>query len=325
MAPKSLDFYSINKAPQRRLNKIKNGVGVVTIPVDFLLVGGGGGTGTGSSGAGAGGLVYSTTNLTSDNGYVVTIGEGGPGQTPDTDNRGFNGENSVFDSIIAYGGGGSATYSGTAIPATAGKPGGSGGGEGYIRGSGAGDAVYPGSSYISATRQGYPGGDGDNGASNASGCGGGGGAGGAGGTGNSSAGGNGGIGLQYSELATATGTGDGGYYAGGGGGMRHNGLGGLGGLGGGGDANQTLLGNATSGQANTGGGGGGASGGTNGAGGSGVLIIKYANHYPDLLMIDSSHACNSQSAGVTTAPPPITSVAGYKIYCFKAGSGLIIW
>ena len=73
----------------------------------------------------------------------------------------------------------------------------------------------------------------------------------------------------YSVWATATNSGDSGYYAGGGAGG-----GGtasvLGGAGGGGNANNGP------GDANTGGGGGGNKNSTLGAGGSGIVIIRHA-------------------------------------------------
>ena len=86
----------------------------------------------------------------------------------------------------------------------------------------------------------------------------------------------GGIGLDYSTWATATSSGDSGYYAGGGGGAGRTNGGVAGGTGGGG-AGGTNTG--TNGTANTGGGGGGTAptSGTNtpGAGGSGIVIVRY--------------------------------------------------
>lgn len=99
----------------------------------------------------------------------------------------------------------------------------------------------------------------------------------------------GGNGLNtWSAWASATGTGDSGYYAGGGaGGYEYNGsmsrtAGGLGGggMGGAGTSNPNY--NATDGAPNTGGGGGGCGGqsgvigGESRKGGSGIVIIKYA-------------------------------------------------
>ncbi len=86
----------------------------------------------------------------------------------------------------------------------------------------------------------------------------------------------GGIGLDYSTWATATSSGDSGYFAGGGGGAGRTNGGAAGGTGGGG-AGGTNTG--TDGTTNTGGGGGGTAptSGTNtpGAGGSGIVIVRY--------------------------------------------------
>ena len=84
------------------------------------------------------------------------------------------------------------------------------------------------------------------------------------------------MGLDYSTWATATSTGDGGYYAGGGGGSGYNNIGqaSAGGAGGGGDGTYNT--NPAASPANTGGGGaGGPATRISGAGGSGIVIIRY--------------------------------------------------
>jgi hypothetical protein len=101
-----------------------------------------------------------------------------------------------------------------------------------------------------------------------------------------------------------------------------------GGIGGGGSGGGTGgVQNGVAGQPNTGAGGGGGSGfgGRGGNGGLGVVIISYPDNFPNLITIHSSHVCNGQAAGGTTAPSPSTARAGYKTYTFTAGSGNISW
>jgi hypothetical protein len=226
--------------------------------VEVLVVGGGGGGGGGTGGGGgAGGLIYTNLTLIVSN-YNVTVGVGGAGGNQ-TVGRGYNGSNSIFGSILAYGGGGGGANYGTKPPV----PGGSGGGGSEGNAGAAG-----------TNGQGYAGGNSGSWVSPYS-CGGGGGAGSAGSNGVSSAtGGPGGKGVQNSISGVTT------WYAGGGGGGFHDtynpgAAGGLGGGGTGGGSSAT----GTCGQANTGGGGGG--GGHNqgenaGAGGSGIVIVRYA-------------------------------------------------
>ena len=71
-----------------------------------------------------------------------------------------------------------------------------------------------------------------------------------------------------------------------------------------------------SGTANTGGGGGGGyenNNGNAGSGGSGIVIIKYADTYPDLTSI---------GGGLTYTK---TTSGGKTIYKFTAGTGNISW
>jgi hypothetical protein len=239
---------------------------------DYLVVAGGGGGGTplaGGGGAGGlrstvtatggGGSLESALSLSANTGYTVTIGGGGAVNA--------NGSNSVFSTITSTGGGRGGYYN-AFTGATGGSGGGGGGGDGTVAG-GSGTA-----------NQGYAGGSGNDGApSYTTRVGGGGG--GAGATGSngvaSVSGGNGGAGVLISTLATPTGTGVSGYYAGGGGGsVQASGTAGSGGAGGGGAGGANVYG--TSGTANTGGGAGGTGqpSGTASNGGSGLVIVRYA-------------------------------------------------
>jgi len=227
---------------------------------EVLVVAGGGATGAEiSGGGGAGGLVYaSAQSFTSGTGYSAIVGAGG-GNTKVYATVGNNGNNSSFASgTIAIGGGGGG---GAGINGAAGGSGGGGSAVGQPGGAGTG-------------------GQGNTGGNGASGYGGGGGGAGAAGTngGTNSRGGDGGIGVStYSAWASATGTGDNGYYAGGGGGSPWNGVsannfGGVGGAGGGGKGGGDTF--ATSGLRFTGGGGGGQNGPAT-SGGSGIVIVRY--------------------------------------------------
>ena len=132
--------------------------------LNYLVVGGGGagGDSTGlerGGGGGAGGLLNDTFTAYNANTYTITIGAGG---TAVNGGSGNNGNNSVLSNggtniITAYGGGGGGYSS------VNGNNGASGGGGGYGSNSSGnhlgGKGVYPGSTYISAPRQGYDGGD----------------------------------------------------------------------------------------------------------------------------------------------------------------------
>ena len=222
--------------------------------VEVLVVAGGGG-GTGVGGGGAGGLVYNAAYAVTAGAITVTVGNGGAVNT--------NGNNSVFGSITALGGGSGGGW------AINGYNGGSGGGGGH------------GSTTIGGTKtQGNSGGGtgfGYNGGGNGGFLGsypggGGGGAGGAGGTAASgTAAGNGGAGKAYSISGTSK------YYAGGGGSGLANGSGtaGTGGSGvGGNGATKTVASTAPA--VNTGsGGGGGADSQPGTAGAKGIVIVRY--------------------------------------------------
>jgi len=224
--------------------------------VDALVIaGGGGGGGDNGGGGGAGGYLYTAEHSVSATAYSITVGDGGAGAGG---SDAVNGQNSVFSSLTATGGG----FGGTNNKTHAGASGGSGGGGGGGTTGGGGSGT---------AGQGYAGGSSGGNTSPKSG-GGGGGAGAVGSPGPST--GTGGIGSNaQSAWATITSSGDSGYYAGGAGagheGAGADNVGGTGGGGAGGGPSDT----GVAGTANTGGGGGGA--GSGGAGGSGIVIIRY--------------------------------------------------
>jgi len=263
--------------------------------VDYLVVAGGAGGATGSGGGGAGGYresvpspaAWTASPLANPGGalpvtaqgYPVTVGAGGAASTTSPTNRfAHKGNNSIFSSITATGGGGLTSdcevtpTNGAGKEARPGSPGGSGGGAGLSDGST--QTGGSGNTPPVSPPQGNDGGDGGNpGAS-----GGGGGAGAAGGNGgptyNSNAG-PGGNGTTSSINGTPTTRAGGG----GGGGWMDTVSPAPGGTGGGGAGAGPSSNSAGSGTANTGGGGGGdslgASSGGGGAGGSGIVIIRY--------------------------------------------------
>jgi hypothetical protein len=268
--------------------------------VDVLVVAGGGaGTVQHSGGGGAGGLIFMPGYPVTPGGTVtVTVGCGGTGQpagngTPVTSAQ--DGQDSVFGTLTAKGGGGGGAYGGS--PGAA-REGGSGGGAG----SSPGGARICGAGALQPTQ---PGNSGAYGFGNAGGQsalpsnapiyagGGGGGAGSAGSQGSNSPsptgfGGPGGDGRAYTIADGTTPV----YYAGGGGGGAHGDCtpncavaGGIGGQGGGGNGNARPHNNTNAalktgqpGQANKGGGGGPnaaydvAPGPT---GGKGIVIVRY--------------------------------------------------
>ena len=279
--------------------------------VEYLVVAGGGGGGSAfAGGGGAGGLLTASGFAVAANtALTVTIGAGGTGALLGSYPSGPNGTqgvSSVFSSISTMGGGPGATYA-----ANSGGNGGSGGGATPTQ-SVFGKGVYPGSTYLSQTRQGY-----DGGSSLASGgsgedyrAGGGGGAGGAGVTAISGQSGAGGVGLQLSISGTAT------YYAGGGGGgagaagaYANPGAGGLGGGGAGGYGSGGASTSGVAGSPNTGGGAGGRNHtGQAENGGSGIVIIRYADIYAP--------------APATTGSPVITVAGGYRVYTWTSSGSV---
>jgi hypothetical protein len=261
------------------------------VPVESLVIaGGGGGAAWVGAGGGAGGLIYTAqSKLFYTTQYAITVGAGGNRTSSYTGGftNGTNGVNSTFNNLTAIGGGVGGGYGGGfgGITYYNGSNGGSGGG---ATNDGAGLGSTPGSGTQPSSASG---GYGNNGGTGVGGDGAGAGGGGAGGVGGSalSAGraGNGGIGLNtWSAWATATSSGDSGYFAGGGGGGGDSSAG-TAGAGGGGAGSMANAGVAGSGTSNTGGGGGGArnSGGPSanqgGIGGSGIVILRYPDTYPD--------------------------------------------
>jgi len=255
--------------------------------VDVLVVAGGGAGGTHhGAGGGAGGLIFRPGFPVTPGGTVsVTVGCGGgqPNNFPAPDNQngqtGAPGQDSVFGTLTAKGGGGG----GDASP-----------GEGLSGGSGGGGSAAAPAAGGPATQPTQPGDSGTYGFGNAGGAGGpagpthystggGGGAGAGGGVGgaiSANTAGNGGIGKAYTIADGTTSV----YYAGGGGGAYHptGGVAGTGGQGGGGSGGVSQQDNfpVRQGAANTGGGGGGADRGpgpigAGGAGGKGIVIVKY--------------------------------------------------
>ena len=226
----------------------------------LVVAGGGGGT---HGGGGAGGYLYNTSKSITSGSYSVTVGLGGnPGMVglSGADPIGTNGGNSVFNDMIAIGGGyGGDTCNSGHYPTAGGSGGGQGG---CFAVKAAGAAGTPG--------QGFLGGYNDGGTSAPYASGGGGGAsimGGNASDASHSGGGGNGILVNINGIPT--------YYAGGGGGGDYQGGGGwgVGGLGGGANGSDTTGNNGTNG---LGGGGGGAQQTYYGGyGGSGVVIISF--------------------------------------------------
>ena len=249
--------------------------------VDVLVVGGGGAGGHNGTnndiaggGGGAGGLVYQTNyRIDSSTGITVTVGNGGTGApTAGGSTIPTNGQDSIFGSVTAIGGGKGGGYVTSPSAYYAASTGGSGGGGIYSTNAGGNGTSLQGFGGGSGTSISSPG---------AYAAGGGGGAGAVGVDANTSTGkgGDGGVGLQYDITGIPT------HYAGGGGGGSGFQIAGktpgTGGLGGGGTGSATGIG--TAGTANTGGGGGGSGnvsgppypGAASANGGSGIVVIRY--------------------------------------------------
>jgi hypothetical protein len=236
----------------------------IVLSCDVLQVAGGGGAGPDASsgqgaGGGAGGIFYATSQSVASSPVTITVGAGGVGKSANSGVRGDNGSNSTFGALTAAIGGGGGGPGQSTLGGASGGSGGGGGGGSTSTGAG-GSSTQTGTG---GTGYGNAGGAGVSSA-----AGGGGGSGAAGGNGSGSVGGTGGIGLNtWSSWASATGTGDSGYFASGGNGWSTAASRPLGG----GGPSSTVVATA-SGYANTGGGGGGFAGN----GGSGIVIVRYA-------------------------------------------------
>lgn len=232
--------------------------------VEYLVVAGGGG---GASGGGGGGGVTTGILLLTPGNKTVTVGLGGNGVAHNA--TGNNGQDSLFDSIVALGGG----RGGKIDTQSDAGSGGSGGG------GGASSTLFP-SGGLGAFMQGYSGGTTGIKTSPFPSAGGGG----RGAVGNgppsASQSGAGGVGTELNISGSSV------YYAGGGGGGlpdAGSGSPGAGGTGGGGAGGNN--GSAVSGTANTGGGGGGTGAlGVGGTGGSGIVIVRYLTNLKTSLL-----------------------------------------
>ena len=247
--------------------------------VDYLVVAGGGGGSAG--GGGAGGLLQGISNVTTGTSLTVTVGAGGSAGTS-ASAIGTNGQNSVFGSITATGGGtGGIYYGGYTAP----NSGGSGGGSYYSNGVLGAQGVFGqgnrGGGQFNSGGSGYAGGGG---------------------------GGAGTVGLNSSGASTNNGAGNGGAgiasvisgtvttYAGGGGSGADAGSNPTGGVGGGGTGYISNVG-GSSGTPNTGGGGGGNGNGTAGTGGSGIVIISYPDTYNAPTALTGTYTASTSGSG----------------------------
>ena len=234
-----------------------------TTAVDVLVVAGGGSGGSDNGGGGgAGGLIY-RPGFTVTPGATLTVTVGNGATTPGADNYSpVSGQDSVFGTLTAKGGGGGGVGDGA--------DGGSGGGGGGHGASGGATSQANQSGDSGNYGFGAVGGQGNAGGGRAGGGGGGAGGQGTDGNGGSSAGGPGGSGRSYSISDGTTSV----TYAGGGGGGSNGGSGGSGGPTGGDGATGTGQA-ATPNRGAGGGGGGNSSPRPGGAGGKGIVIVKY--------------------------------------------------
>ena len=226
--------------------------------VEVLVVAGGGGGGKSGAagsdpaggGGGGGGVVFKSAHkVLSGKNYHVNVGNGGAGTSSHSAySHAPNGVNSVFDDIIAIGGG----------------AGGHSNSNGLTGGSGGGGGGNSGEKASGTPQQGNDGGD-----PHSDGGGGGGGAGAAGTNAGEGGNGHGGAGKAYTISGSSVT-----YGGGGGGGARSGNNIGQPGSGGGGAG--SVAGSGGNGTASTGGGGGGTSVGSQGGhGGSGIVIVAY--------------------------------------------------
>ena len=112
--------------------------------VDALVIaGGGGGGGDNGGGGGAGGYLYTAEHSVSATAYSITVGNGGAGAGG---SDAVNGQNSVFSSLTATGGGFGGTNNKTHAGASGGSGGGGGGGTAGGGGGGTAGQGYAGGS-----------------------------------------------------------------------------------------------------------------------------------------------------------------------------------
>lgn len=246
---------------------VTGGTGIV----DYVLVGGGGSGGRNNvGGGGGGGGVLMDSTMIGPGIYPIVVGKGGDAPLS-TETRGYNGEDSSFFNLVAFGGGGGGAGGAGTSTKQPGLDGGSGGGGGGTWNS---SRAAPGGNGVEG--QGFGGGVGINNTStNSRASGGGGGAGQAGANAGDGVGGKGGDGVPVTIRGEEE------YFGGGGGGGSNGGTRGLGGLGGGGAGGRGGQ-ICVAGLPNTGGGGGGRSETTppntnapGAAGGSGIVILRY--------------------------------------------------
>jgi hypothetical protein len=264
--------------------------------LEYLVIAGGGPggvaigslTNTGTGGGGAGGYL-TATGFSSESSKLYTITVGAGASS-----NGFEiGSNSVFGSVTALGGGGGGSPS-----APNGKSGGSGGGAGYPS---AGGASLGGSAPIG---QGNPGGNANGGGAS----GGGGGAGGVGGSGSGTTPGAAGIGAASTITGTSI--------------TRSRG--------GAGRYSAVPVGNAAAAGENTGDGGDGGvnNRASSGWGGSGVVILRYPDTLPNMIIgfgLAIDDGSNGNVSGSGTRLSPSFTPSGFKVYRFKSGTGNVSW
>ena len=279
-------------------NETATALAAPNVSVDYLVIAGGGSggsrngaNGSGSGGGGAGGLL---TSFGDNSGGGASSGNALSLNTSTnytvTVGTGGTGISSPANTYTAGNSGGNSVFS--TITATGGGGGGSGNGTGAIApktgGSGGGSGYSgTGASATSSPVQGYAGGNPPASVASPYGAGGGGGAGSVGGNATSSAGGAGGSGLSVSITGSAV------TYAAGG------------------DGSIWTDGSSSNAAANKGNGGDAAATGASGNGGSGVVILRY----PDSFTISET-----TSPAVLTFSTDSSSVTGYKITTFTAGS-----
>ncbi len=265
---------------KRTVYKYTSGTGTFTMPsavadAQILVVAGGGGGGMDMGGGGGGGGVIATSYSTTPGSITITVGPGGSGAPAGSSNvndgghqfyvAARNGQNSVFGTQTAIGGGfGGSSYRAYTPGITGGNGGSGGGSSGYNDNAG---TFYGGTGTAGQGNRGgnsiaayYSGGGGGAGAQGA----------------DSTSQPDGGIGVSNSILGTSY------YWGGGGGGASYSlGTGGNGGAGGGGggavgtttggsglNAGSAGGGGSPNSQTNTPGGNGGANTGGGGGGGS---------------------------------------------------------